>query len=213
LEGIVDQDDLRRVAAALVPVGPSPPFTWAALVAFEEGRAPYPAPYAARVTWQVADGRAVPTAVTLHAMHGQAVTAQAWRSVRLSEVIERSRGMAGMVAGLPAEVHRMGNAVGRALGKEAQPEPPHVAHSRAAAQAFRRHPERKRGGPPQFSEDHYRRVAEVYLAAVAVSDPHPVLAVVKAFGGDPRTDRVRAKGWVAQARRRGLIPPTTREDD
>lgn len=201
------QEHLRRIAAELVPIGGPPGLTMHELMEYEAGRAEYPAPWAAHVTWQVTEGRAVPAAVTLYAMRGQPVTAEAWRGVRVADVIEQSRASSEALQQL---LHTMGE-----LAATVDAAPPDERQQERARRAEALHAARprKRGGQPHYGEDHYRRVAQVYSAAIAASDPRPVLAVVRALGLDPKTDHTRAKGWVAQARKRGLIPPATREDD
>lgn len=55
---------------------------------WEEGDGPCPTPYVARVTWRFADGIATPVGVELRSAHGQSVTAVAWRSVQVAQLID-----------------------------------------------------------------------------------------------------------------------------
>lgn len=147
----------------------------------------------AEVEWYIDRGAdLVPGAVTLRAPYGQAVTHDEWRRVKVARVIETSRAdvvrtmaethVAETVTNEPDSVED----VVQVLTAHVVPGPPH--------------------GRSSWSDDHYRRVAEVYRAAVANSE-RPVVAVMREVGTPDYTPRSTAKGWVQEARRRGLIPP------
>ncbi len=164
------------------------------VVRWEEGKAACPAPWMVRVTWHLADGTATPVGVELRGAHGQAVTAEAWRTVRVREVIDTSRAIVRGWAVVGRVVATHGSA----------PDEQTAALARETSEAFQ--PPRKRGAPPKYDPAHYQRVADAYNAATDVLDPRPVRAVVREFGldEDDPTD-YRPKAWVRTARKRGLL--------
>jgi hypothetical protein len=157
------------------------------------------------VTWLVDEdqGRATPISIELRSPHGEPVTAEAWRSVRVAEVIEATRKELRDLLGVQIAVDEALVAVGGDPG-------PRLASSQARARALEDQP-RRPGRPRTWDDEHYRRVAEVYLTALADHDPRPVRAVAKAFGIRNRKD-TRAKAWVRDARQRGFIPTNPRKD-
>jgi hypothetical protein len=164
---------------------------------WERGEIPCPAPWTVRVTWRIADGTATPFGVELRGAHGQTVTAEGWRSIRVREVIDQSRA-----------VVRTWAEVGRVLAAHGS-EPDAQAAAEHASTAAAMEPPRKRGAQPKYKPEHYRRVAEIYLRAVGTEDPHPVRAVAAAFADtypgvtDPLD--YRPKAWVRTARTLGLL--------
>lgn len=62
----------------------------------------------------------------------------------------------------------------------------------------------QRGGMPELSPGHYRKVAEVYVKAA--SSGAPTMAVAKHFS----VSKGAAAKWVGRARQRGFLPPTRR---
>jgi len=163
------------------------------LLRWEEGKAACPAPWMVRVTWHLADGTATPIGVELRGAHGQAVTAEGWRTVRPREVIDISR---GVVRGL-ALAGRLVATHGSAPNEQV------AAQFASTADAFQ--PPRKRGAPPTYTPAHYQRVADAYNAATDVLDPRPVRAVVHEFGLEDDPTDYRPKAWVRTARKRGLL--------
>jgi hypothetical protein len=83
------------------------------------------------------------------------------------------------------------------------------------AEPFERRPQRRgrgKGRPAQYSDERYRRVGAVYMAAFADATTRhaPVRAVAKAFAGEVEGNLLaandkRARSWVREARRRGYI--------
>ena len=136
------------------------------------------APWEVTVTWEIADGRAVPSGIALRSVRGGPVTAEAWRSVRVAAVIAETRDRLRYAARVNAHRER-GRAVGEALATE--------AGGRRVAR----------------DDDRLAKVARVYADARALGRRDPVRAVGEAFG--LAADDVRPKGWVRTARRKGLI--------
>lgn len=168
---------------------------------WDEADGPCPTPYMARVTWRIGDGTAVPVGVELRSTHGEPIKAAAWRSVQVGQLIDLTRKFA------------RGWATGLGIVALYQQDSETLARAKATERALAS--PRKRGAPPKYASDHYRRVAEVYNAATALGDPNPVRAVAKAFAeefpGVTKPDDYRPKAWVRTARRKHLI--TDRKDD
>lgn len=169
--------------------------TFGNMARWEKG-GPWPAPLKLSVEWEVVGGKAVPVAIELRSPHGEPITAEAWRSVRVADVIERTRGELRGIRKVQRAIAQLDN------------RPDDAEQAEAEAEQFTR--PRKRGRPPEWPAQHYRDVASVYLAAVAASDPKPVRAVAAEWQLDDPND-YRPKAWVREARRRGLIPPTERK--
>lgn len=160
------------------------------------------APWEVSVTWQPSgpetEASWTPVAVELRARTGQPVTADAWRSVRVGQVVEDTR-------------HRLAWGLSRAGDYLAQHEgPAAAAGARSAADRLADQPEGTGPGrPPTYDDDHYREVGAVYRAAVRTGSRRPRRAVADVLadrypGADARGD-TRAKAWVREARRRGYI--------
>jgi hypothetical protein len=137
------------------------------------------------VRFEVGAAGVVPVGVEVVSTRGEPLTRAVWERIRLREVMDEA---AAMVAWLgPVTKH---------------PE---------QAQPFETKPQRRgrgKGRPSIYSDDHYRRVGSVYMAA-AKHRQSPVRAVAKAFeaefpGLSDKGDR-RARSWVREARRRGYI--------
>ena len=150
----------------------------------------FPYPWAVVVRWTITDGRAVPTGMDLHAMHGQPVTATAWRSVPVAKVIERARNETLRLHDILATFHRDHHLPG-----------PEGSEHESAVGDLGAPVQRRRGRPALYDNEHYRRVADAYKGAGGV---RPRKAVAAEFGCEPGDTRVKA--WVTEARRRGLIP-------
>jgi len=137
------------------------------------------------VTFEVGAAGPVATGFEVRSTQGKPVTRAVWDRVRVGHLIDEA---AALVAWLgPVTKH---------------PE---------RAEPFETRPQRRgrgRGAPARYSDEHYRRVGQVYMAALAERMP-PVRAVAKAFvGGFPgltETRDRRARTWVREARARGYI--------
>lgn len=143
------------------------------------------------------DGRLAHVGIT--AADGGSIGPDLWRRVPLAALM-------GPLADAVADLRR---------AEDANRQPP------VAPVAFftgRQPPERrKRGRPPKVPHDHYERVAGEYRAATAVAGSttarNYAVAVAAALGepmGTPAAERAaaaRVRKWVAECRRRGLLPP------
>ncbi|WP_421743321.1 hypothetical protein [Cellulomonas sp.] len=151
--------------------------------------------WAVGVRWVVDGDALVPSAITLTAPAGEAVTAVALRRVKVGDVIGRTRARARIaLLGEAWQAERRGEAVG--------------FDAQAVGEAAVRQPKRRGGAPRTYDDDHYRRVAAIYDAARSpergkAPEP-PVRAVAKAFGLS-ETEMAKAKGWVARARALGFL--------
>lgn len=141
------------------------------------------ATWVASVTFEVRPDGAVPVAVELRSTTGQAVSRKAWDSIKVATVIAEARTSAEWLA----------PATGRTAPAELA-EPVRTG---------------RRGRPPTYSDEHYRRVARVYLAAVAAGE-RPLRAVARAFEGEypglADSGDNRVKSWAVACRARGLLP-------
>jgi len=148
-----------------------------------------PAPeWEAVVTFEVGSAGTVPTAVEIRSVNGQALTRAVWQRVRLAEVMREAEALAGWLAPL----------------KPGRPMLPGSTKPRSP------------GRPREYDDEHYRRVANIYLAAVAERKP-PVRAVAAAFAaaypGITDAHDKRARSWVRAARALGFLPSTVTEGE
>jgi hypothetical protein len=153
------------------------------------GRADPAAPWQVTVTWQFTDEAAIPIAVEVRSNHGP-ITARAWRTIRVQEVIDASRRR------LSHELQI--EALRGDFGPEVTPE------LTGAVFEERSEPKRRPGRPRHLSDGFLAEVARVYLDAVAHQSRRPVREVAERLGSDADAPAV-AKGWVSEARRRGLL--------
>ena len=160
-------------------LGIDPASREARLVSLE---APQP-DWEAAVTFEVGAQGAVPTGVEVRSTQGKRLTRAVWDRVRVGEVLGEAAAVARWLA-----------PVTRADVTPFETEPQHRG--------------RGMGRPSVYSDAHYRRVADVYRAALAAGRP-PVRAVAQAFaGGAPGlTDSrdARARAWARAARARGYL--------
>lgn len=149
------------------------------------------APWEVTVTWHIEDGRAVPVGLALKSRTGQRVTPEAWRSVRVTEVIDESR----------RRLQWQQEWVGKRLEREGSTDA--AATAQAGAQALGR-----RG---RFGDAHYRRVADLYNSERASGSTRPMKAIKAQLAEEMKTPALkqsgdyRVKGWITEARKRGLI--------
>jgi hypothetical protein len=137
------------------------------------------------VSWRFTDETAVPVAVELRSNSGP-VTARAWRTIRVQEVIDASRQRLS---------HKLLiEAMRRDYGRDL---PPEVIE-------FEPEPKRRPGRPRHLSDEFLAEVAEVYADAVAHHSQRPVREVAERLGSNADAPAT-AKGWVSEARRRGFI--------
>lgn len=186
----------RFIRSGPVGFGAAGP-TWADSAMLPPGAedlAPFPYPWAVIVTWGLDGDHYVVSGVELRAMHGQPVDAAAWRAVRLAEVVERAR----------RETVALREAVGGLLDRARVPHEP-------LPEALKTTSQPRRGRPADYTREHYERVARIYTEALTARTRRrsPVRAVAQALaaefpGLDSSSDN-RARGWVRQARRLGLI--------
>jgi hypothetical protein len=142
------------------------------------------APWQVTVTWRFTDEAAVPVAVEVRSNTGP-ITARAWRTVRVQEVIDASRER--LSDKLLIEAMR------RDYGRDL---PPEVTESESGP--------KRPGRPRHLSDEFLADVARVYADAVAHHSRRPVREVAERLGSDVDAPAV-AKGWVSEARRRGFI--------
>lgn len=147
------------------------------------------------VVWEVADARAVPVEVHLISTRGQPVTPAVWRSVRVADAVEDTR---LRLQHVPRTLARLARDLekSRKLTREADA---------LAGQDSRR----AKGRPRHHTDEHFQRVADLYTAAVQAGSTRPQREVATRLAADfPEVtdpgDR-RVKGWIATARRLGLI--------
>jgi hypothetical protein len=152
------------------------------------------APWQVTVSWRFTDEEAVPVAVEVRSNSGP-VTARAWRTIRVQEVIDASRWRLSDKLLLEA--------LRRDYGRDL---PPELIGAEFEAES---EPKRRPGRPRRYSDEFLADVARVYLDAVAHHSRRPVREVAERLGSNADTPAV-AKGWVSEARRRGFIP---REED
>lgn len=134
-------------------------------------------PWMVTVTFLVSATGSVPTGLEISSPTGEAVTATLWRSVRPAELIDRARRTAWWLSD--------------------------TAVPQETAEAITEPEERKgRGGRPALPDEHYRRVAAVYLAAAAAGEGRE--DAIKAEFELTKTDTAH-KYWIREARRRGYL--------
>jgi hypothetical protein len=141
------------------------------------------------VRFEVGAKGVVPVGVEVRSTRGELLTRAVWDRVRLQQVMDEA---VALVAWLGP-----------------------VSRRPDQAEPFERRPQnrgRGKGRPAQYSDEHYRRVGAVYMAAVgdATTRHAPVRAVAKAFASEVEGDLLaandkRARSWVREARRRGYI--------
>jgi len=177
----IDGMTVAEARARVKELGLDPNSREARLVAVEQAEPEWEAV----VTFDVGASGAVATGVEVRSTCGRPVSRAVWDRVRVAEVIAEA---AAMVAWL-GPITR-------------QPE-------RAAPFRDSQRP-RGPGRPPEYDDEHYRRVGQVYMAA-REAGLAPVRAVARAFEDSGRfreltapTDR-RARYWVRAARARGYI--------
>lgn len=147
--------------------------------------------WACRVKWTVSRERAVANALELRAPVEGRVDSHHWRWVRVAEVLGNARdvlevaGHLQFMAGDPDEYEHTLLESGRFAGP-------------------------RRGAR---TPEHFEFVANVYNQAVRSGDPHPVKKVrvesIRLLGVNEATEAA-VKGWVREAKRRGLITQTVR---
>jgi hypothetical protein len=152
------------------------------------------APWQVTVTWRFTDEEALPVAVEVRSNSGP-ITASAWRTIRIQEVIDASRRR------LSTELQL--EALEGGFGPDVTPE--------LAGEVFEERSRLKRSGRPRrYSDEFLAEVARVYTDAVAHQSTRPVREVAEHFthkgwvkgGSELLPD---AKNWVGQARQRGFI--------
>lgn len=137
------------------------------------------------VTFEIGAAGVVPVGVAVQSTRGEPVTRAMWDRLRPAEIIAEAAATVAWLGPITGHPER--------------------------AQPFETRPQKRgrgKGRPPIYSDDHYRRVAVVYMAAKMEGLP-PVRAVAKAFedqfpGVTAPKDR-RARAWVRAARGRGYI--------
>lgn len=153
------------------------------------------APWLATVTWDLDADDARPVAVELRAQQGQQVTAEAWRAVNVGSIIRETRARLRYVYQRISDRLDYGDA---------------AALATAGRSALEGQP--RRGRPPVYDDAHFERVAAIYNGAAKT----PVRAVAEVLAGELRDPHIlkdnRAKTWVREARRRGLIGERKRND-
>lgn len=160
------------------------------------------APWLAQITWAVEDGSAEPVRVDLRGRDDQAITPKVWRSIPIGEVVEAAR----------TELVRNGVAIAEFTASHGYLD----ASERTTEDIAALKP--RRGRPAQFTSKHYQRVAQEYLEARRTGSRAPERAVISKLTSDPSLmgderyagldnpgDR-RVKGWIATAKKMGLIP-------
>lgn len=143
------------------------------------------------VTFEVGSDGAVPVGVEVRSLRGEALTRAVWDRVRPANVIREAR---DSVAWFHPEL---------------------AAEFTDPGTAFRR------GRPPEYPDEFYRRVGQVYMTALAEHES-PVRTVARAWEGKPHPGRPseiltgllsttdkRARAWVRAARARGYITDST----
>jgi hypothetical protein len=148
------------------------------------------APWQVTVEWAFTGGRAVPVAVELRSMTEQPVTAEAWRTVTVREVVDWTRFRLREAGRMMARGGRTGVA-GKAAALEEPPRRP------------------VRG--PSYPDAHYQRVADLYAEALVNGSTSERRYIAEALEstGLPEYRRLtqdnRVKGWLRECRHRGLI--------
>ena len=159
------------------------------LTQFVSLRGGEPTDWLCGVTWAVNTSGALPSAVELKAPIGEALGPQRWRWVRLAEVIAYTRELA------------------TSGGQLSLLETDDFASAIAAMKTEARH---KRGALPAA---HFELIAALYNQAVQSRDPYPVKTVwaeTKRLLGDRVATNAAVRGWVREAKKRGLITQTAR---
>lgn len=147
------------------------------------------------VTFEVGAAGAVPVSLEIRSKRGEAVTRAVWDQVRPAALIQEARDLVAWLA------------------------PDSKAAAELATQV-----RKGSGRPREYPDEHYRRVAQVYLTASA-QGLSPVREIAKAWEGQVHpgrpserlkgltspTDR-RARAWARAARTRGFLPPPTQRD-
>lgn len=153
------------------------------------------APWHATVRWDATDdGQVQPVGVELRRQDGQPITAREWRKVAIQAVIDEARA-------------RLRDEVLYSLIVDPDPDLPFPPTEEVESAVDQRLDQKRGPGRPRYwPDDHLRRVADAYTAAVRASSRHPVVDVRDQLDA-PST--ATAKGWVAAARRRGFIPSGT----
>jgi hypothetical protein len=157
------------------------------------GREDPAAPWQVTVTWRFTDEAAIPIAIEVRANGDEPITARAWRTIRVQEVIDASRRR------LSTELQI--EALRGDYGPEITPE--------LAGAVFEARSEGKRrpGRPRHHTDEFLAEVAQVYADAVAHHSPRPVREVAEHFANKGVSDApTAAKGWVSEARHQGFIP-------
>jgi hypothetical protein len=141
------------------------------------------------VRFEVGAKGIVPIGVEIVSTRVEPITRTVWDRVRLIEVIDEAVALVAWLGPVSRHPER--------------------------AEPFERRPQRRgrgKGRPAQYSDEHYRRVGAVYMAAFADATTRhaPVRAVAKAFAGEVEGNLLaandkRARSWVREARRRGYI--------
>jgi hypothetical protein len=135
------------------------------------------------VAWRFGGKEAVPVAVEVRTSGGGPITARAWRTIRVQEVIDASR-------------HRLADKMlDEAIRRDYLP--PELTEDEPGS--------KRPGRPRHLSNEFLTDVALVYTNAVAHQSRRPVREVAERLGSNDDPPAV-AKGWVGEARRRGLIP-------
>jgi hypothetical protein len=141
------------------------------------------------VTFEVGAAGTVPVAIKLQSTRGRPVTAEVWKLVKVGSVIKEAVEQVSWLAPLSRHPEQ--------------------------ASPFETGPQQRRwrkGRPAIYSDAHYQRVGQIYMAAVEDNRP-PVRAVAQVFADeDPQQwgrltagDDKRARAWVRAARARGYI--------
>jgi hypothetical protein len=162
----------------------------------EEERVTFPwpepaAPLRVTVTWRFTDEAAIPIAIEVRTTGGEPITARVWRTIRVQEVIGASRRrLSTELQALRLDEHVW------------TPEEIEAAGGRQAVQELRRP-----GRPRHHTDEFLAEVAGVYADAAAHHSRRPVREVAEHFASKGVSDApTAAKGWVSEARHRGLIP-------
>jgi hypothetical protein len=157
------------------------------------GRSDPAAPWQVTVTWRFTDEAAIPIAVEVRTTSGEPITARAWRTIRVQEVIDASR-------------RRLSNEL--QMGALRGDFDPDISPELVGAVFEVRSGGKRRPGRPRHHTDEFlAEVARVYADAVAHHSRRPVREVAEHFESKGVSDApTAAKGWVSEARDRGLIP-------
>lgn len=142
------------------------------------------------VTFEIGARGAVPTGIELRSTAGERINRKVWDRLRVAQVIGEAAALVAWLAPLSHQPQ-----IAKAFEGSAGGSP-------------------RRGRPPTYSDDHYRRVAQVHLAALASKETKvrsaPVRAVARAFvhefPGLTDSDDMRPRSWVRECRARGYVP-------